>query len=57
MNIIVTNANMVGINILAILVIIVVVIIIIIIILPKVLTMVSLNYQAPRAQLILFEHL
>lgn len=38
MNIIITNANMVGINILAILVIIAVVIIII---LPKVLTMVS----------------
>lgn len=42
MNIIITNANMVGINILAILVIIAVVIIIIIItILPKVLTVVS----------------
>lgn len=50
----VTNTNVAGMNILAILVII---IIIIVIILPEVLTMVSLNYQAPRAPLILFEHL
>ena len=55
MIIIVTNANVVGINILAILV--VFVIVIIIIILPEVLTMVSLNYQGPRAQFTNFEHL
>ena len=51
----VTNANVVGISILAILV--VFVIVIIIIILPEVLTMVSVNYQGPRAQFTNFEHL
>ena len=55
MIIIVNNASVVGINVLAILV--VFVIVITIIILPEVLTMVSLNYQGPRAQLTSIEHL
>lgn len=55
MIIIVKNASVVGINVLAILA--AFVIVITIVILPEVLTMVSLNYQGPRAQLTSIEHL